>query len=120
MIGTNNIDLNAPDEIAAGVTAICAEFHRPLALNAASCCSASFRAASIPTPRAQRSRPSTSGSPGWTAETRWPILDISRVFVEADGSISNAVMYDFLHPTALGYQKWAAAMGPALDRLMKP
>jgi len=29
-------------------------------------------------------------------------------------------MYDFLHPTALGYQKWVAAMGPALDRLMKP
>ena len=28
MIGTNNIDLNTPDEIAAGIAAICAELHR--------------------------------------------------------------------------------------------
>ena len=56
--------------------------------------------------------PTVSGGPTY--------LDVGGAFLEADGTISNAVMYDFLHPTALGYQRWAAAMGPALDRLMKP
>jgi lysophospholipase L1-like esterase len=45
-------------------------------------------------------------------------LDLGSKFVEADGSISADVMYDFLHPTAKGYAVWAAAMAPILDRLL--
>jgi lysophospholipase L1-like esterase len=45
-------------------------------------------------------------------------LDLVKTFLQADGSISSDVMYDFLHPTAKGYAMWAAAMEPTLNRLI--
>ena len=45
-------------------------------------------------------------------------LDLGKAFLEADGTISKEMMYDFLHPTAKGYAVWAAAMKPTLTRLM--
>lgn len=41
-------------------------------------------------------------------------LDIDPVFVQPDGTISNAVMADYLHPTALGYWNLTNALLPAL------
>ena len=35
-----------------------------------------------------------------------------------DGSISKDVMYDFLHPSAKGYEIWVSAMMPTLNRLL--
>ena len=52
MIGTNNIDLNTLDEIAAGITAICVELHRRAPARA-SCCSAF---SPRPTPDATRAK----------------------------------------------------------------
>lgn len=46
--------------------------------------------------------------------------DYGHLMLEKDGSISSAVMADFLHPTALGYQRWADAMQPDLEQLLKP
>jgi lysophospholipase L1-like esterase len=44
-------------------------------------------------------------------------LDLSSRLVEADGTISRAVMPDFLHPSERGYAVWGDAllgvMGPA-------
>jgi len=45
-------------------------------------------------------------------------LDIGDKFLAADRSISKDVMYDFLHPTAKGYEIWSAAMEPTLTRLL--
>ncbi len=118
MIGTNNIDLNTPDEIAAGVTAICAELHRRSPSTHILLLGIFPRGEHPDATRAKVEAVNRriSRLDGRDAVT---YLDISGVLVEADGSISSAVMYDFLHPTALGYQKWAAAMGPTLDRLTK-
>ena len=44
-------------------------------------------------------------------------LDIGAVFLTANGTITREVMYDFLHPTARGYQLWWEAMAPTLERL---
>jgi beta-glucosidase len=41
-------------------------------------------------------------------------LDIGPAFVQPDGSISPAVMADFLHPTPLGYLTYTAALWPSL------
>ena len=87
MIGTNNIDLNTPDEIAAGITAICAELHRRAP-------AAHILLLGIfprgKTPDATRARvdavnqriASLDGTNGVT------YLDIGKTFLEADGSIS--------------------------------
>ncbi len=45
-------------------------------------------------------------------------LDIGNKFLQPDGSISKDIMYDFLHLTEAGYQKWADAILPKLSSLM--
>ena len=46
-------------------------------------------------------------------------VDLGKTFLQVDGSISSDVMYDYFHPTAKGYEMWAAAMSPTLNRLME-
>ncbi|MBK8039429.1 MAG: GDSL family lipase [Verrucomicrobiaceae bacterium] len=46
-------------------------------------------------------------------------LDIGSKFLQSDGSITKAIMPDFLHLSAPGYQIWADAITPKLAELMK-
>ena len=119
LIGTNNVPRNTPVEVAAGVEAICTEIHRR---------SPSTRQLVLGLlPRGERPNEvrtavadvnrrlaALDGRLGVT------FLDISAVFLSPDGAISRDVMYDFLHPTAHGYQLWWDAMAPTLERLLKP
>jgi lysophospholipase L1-like esterase len=117
MVGTNNITLNAPDEIAAGVEAICTTIHER---------SPATRILLLAIfPRGQRPDATRAKVDDVNrllarldARAGVTFLDIGATFLEADGSISPDVMYDFLHPTAKGYAIWSAAMAPALDRLL--
>jgi lysophospholipase L1-like esterase len=45
-------------------------------------------------------------------------LDFGSQLIEDDGSIRREIMSDFLHPTARGYEIWAAAMEPKLKELL--
>jgi lysophospholipase L1-like esterase len=117
MIGTNNVTLNTPEEIGLGITAICHEIHRR---------SPSSRILLLGIfPRGERPDANRrtideinrriaelDGHDGIT------YLDLGRHFLADDGSISKDVMYDFLHPSAKGYEIWADAMGPTLERLL--
>jgi lysophospholipase L1-like esterase len=117
MIGTNNITLNTPDEIAAGVAAICTSIHER---------SPSTKILLLAIfPRGQK----PDATRGKVDEVNRIIarlderdyvtfLDIGSQFLGTDGSISADVMYDYLHPTAKGYALWSAAMAPTLDRLL--
>lgn len=46
-------------------------------------------------------------------------LDINANFVDKDGKLLDGVMPDKLHPDEKGYQIWAKAMEPTLERLLK-
>ncbi len=46
------------------------------------------------------------------------VKDYGSIFLQQDGTIAKEVMGDFLHPTANGYQLWADAMSPDIQRLM--
>lgn len=46
-------------------------------------------------------------------------LNINQAFLQPDGTLSKAIMPDLLHPNEKGYQIWADAMRPELERLMK-
>jgi lysophospholipase L1-like esterase len=119
MIGTNNVGRNTPDEIAAGIQAICALIHER---------SPSTRILLLGIfPRGERPNPARES----VSEVNRRIAaldgqygisyhDIGAVLVSADGTIATDVMGDFLHPTAKGYELWAAAMKPMLDRLLAP
>ena len=118
MIGTNNITLNTPDDIAAGVSAICDEIDqrspatRILLLGI-------FPRGEKPDPNraaveAVNHRLAAFDGGGGVVT----YLDIGDRFLRADRSISKEIMYDFLHPTAKGYEIWAAAIEPTLTRLL--
>jgi lysophospholipase L1-like esterase len=117
MIGTNNITLNTPDEIAAGVEAICAEIHKRSASTQILLFAIFPRG---PKPDAIRRKVDEVNRRIARLDDRDYVtfLDIGAKFLAADGTISTDVMYDYLHPTAKGYAIWSAAMAPALDRLL--
>ncbi len=46
-------------------------------------------------------------------------LDLGPSFIEKDGSISQEVMPDALHPAEAGYLIWAAAMEPKLKEMLQ-
>ncbi len=46
--------------------------------------------------------------------------DFGPLLLEDNGDISPAIMGDFLHPTAEGYQRWTGALLPVIDELMAP
>jgi lysophospholipase L1-like esterase len=117
MIGTNNIDLNTPDEIAAGIEEICAELHRRAPAAHILLLGIFPRGAA---PDATRAKVESVNQRIARLDGRNGVtyLDIGKTFLEPDGSISKDVMDDFLHPTAKGYAMWAAAIEPALNRLL--
>lgn len=117
MIGTNNIGLNTPDEIAAGIEAICNEIHRRSKRTRILLLGIFPRGQKPDGARAKVTEVNEriaklDGQSGVT------FLDIGGKFLEADGSIAREVMYDFLHPSAKGYAIWADAMEPTLKKLL--
>ncbi|MCX6613587.1 MAG: GDSL-type esterase/lipase family protein, partial [Acidobacteria bacterium] len=118
MIGTNNAGINSTEEIAAGIEAICGELHARLPEAKILLLGIFPRGAKPDAARAKVMAvneliASFDGKNGVT------YLDIGKVFLEADGSIAPEVMNDYLHPTAAGYARWAAAMEPTLVRLLE-
>jgi len=46
-------------------------------------------------------------------------LDIGKVFLNEDGTTNDGLKRDMLHPSARGYQLWADAVQPTLEKLLK-
>jgi lysophospholipase L1-like esterase len=46
-------------------------------------------------------------------------LDIGAKFLEPDGTLPKTIMPDALHPNEKGYEIWAEAIAPTLQKLMK-
>jgi lysophospholipase L1-like esterase len=119
MIGTNNVTLNTVDEIAAGVTAIVDEVHQRSRTSRILLLGIFPRGEKPNEHRVtidqinQRLAKLGGGHDGVVT-----YLDIGPKFLGADGSISKDVMYDFLHPSAKGYEIWVEAMKPTLTRLL--
>jgi len=45
-------------------------------------------------------------------------LDLNATFLQPDGTLSREVMPDLLHPQEAGYELWAKAMQPTLEKLL--
>ncbi|MEI8340892.1 MAG: GDSL-type esterase/lipase family protein, partial [Verrucomicrobiota bacterium] len=43
-------------------------------------------------------------------------IDFGDKFLSADGTLSPDIMPDFLHPSAKGYEIWAEAIQPVIDK----
>ena len=117
MIGTNNMDLNTVDEIAAGITAICDELHRRSPASRILLLGIFPRGRTADATRAKVAAVNQRIAP-LDGNNNVVYLDLGKAFLQADGSISEDVMYDYLHPTAKGYSMWLEAMSPTLTRLL--
>jgi len=117
MIGTNNMNINTTEEIAAGVTAICEELHVRLPQSKILLIGIFPRGA-----KADATRDKIEGVNLELAKLHGTrnitYMDIGKVFLEADGSIAPAIMNDYLHPTEAGYERWGEAIAPTLKKLL--
>jgi lysophospholipase L1-like esterase len=118
MIGTNNVTLNTPDEIAAGVTAIVGEIHQRSRASRILLLGIFPRGEKPDAHRATIDAVNQRLAKLHGRDGVVTYLDIGQKFLGADGSISKDVMYDFLHPSAKGYEIWVEAMKPTLTRLL--
>ncbi|MEX2048377.1 MAG: GDSL-type esterase/lipase family protein [Gemmatimonadota bacterium] len=123
MIGTNNLSgrqstPNTPAEIAMGIAAIVTKF-RTTFPEAKVLLLGVFPRGAEPTnqyrePIRQINELIANLDDGENVR----FMDIGGAFLEPDGSISEAVMPDGLHPSARGYEIWAEAVMPTFREMM--
>lgn len=116
-IGTNNLDKNSPEEIAAGVRALLDEIQKRQP-QAHIILMAIFPRGAKPDARRAKLDAVNPLLAQFAAPGRITFLDIGAKFLQPDGSIAREVMGDFLHPTAKGYEIWAEAIEPLLVKLL--
>lgn len=117
MIGTNNSEGPAAEVIATGVRAVCSEIHKRTPTSKILLLGIFPRGEK---PGGLRTKiedvnkilATFHGQDGIT------FLDLSKIFLNPDGSISRDVMGDFLHPTQKGHEMWAEAMAPVLKTML--
>jgi len=119
MIGTNNLHVNrnTVEETADGVIAICKELRTKLP-NTKILLLGIFPRELKPCPLRDNVIKTNKIISKIADGRKIYYLDIGDKFVEADGSISDEIMYDYLHLTTKGYKIWAEAMEPKLAELM--
>ncbi len=118
MIGTNNTNSDTPNEIAAGIRAICNTLRGQLPETKI------LLLAIFPRGREagdwRRSiNEATNSMIAELDDGEWiHYLDIGDSFLEPGGDLPETVMPDALHPNERGYEIWAEAMEATLARLM--
>ncbi len=101
MIGTNNAGLNTAPEIANGIRKICEDLHQRLPYTRILLLGIFPRGAQ-PNPAREKVAEVNTFISKLDGDLNVTYLDIGKVLLAPDGSISPEVMNDYLHPTAAG------------------
>jgi len=124
MIGTNNLGggragaANTPAEIADAIKLIVTKFHTKFPEARVLLLGVFPRGASAAAPQREPIKQINAIIAKLDDGKFIHYMDIGDKFLDPDGSISTAVMADGLHPTARGYEIWAAAVMPTFRELM--
>lgn len=119
MIGTNNTLANSPQQIAEGIKMIIDEVHQR------SPNSRVLLHAILPSgkkPDAERRLENNEVNRIIRGMAQIPGVhykDFNHIFLEKDGSISKKTMPDYLHLSGKSYHRWANAMKPAIETLLR-
>jgi lysophospholipase L1-like esterase len=116
MIGTNNMNTNTPEEIAEGIKLIIDTLRAKLPDSKILLLGVLPRGQK-PAPVRDRIKDLNERIAMFDDGKMVKFLDIGHVFLSPDGTISRALMPDFLHLSDAGYQLWAEAMEPTLWEL---
>ena len=119
MIGTNDMRYTStPQEIADGVNTVIQQY-RKLCPDAVIVLQAIFpRAASSTDPYRLKVNATNAVLSKLGDGSKVIYLDFGAKFLAPDGTLSKEIMGDLLHPTAKGYQIWADAILPTLQKYL--
>ena len=119
MIGTNNSngEDNTAEEIADGIKAICAEMRAKLPKTKILIL-AIFPRGEGPSPQREKNAKASKLASQIADGNKVFCLDINDKFLEDDGTLPKDIMPDLLHPNKKGYEIWAEAMEPTIQKLM--
>ncbi len=117
LIGTNNTGKNSAPDIAGAIRAICDLIRKKQPQSKILLLGILPRSAR---PDASRAKIAEINQliAKYDGHNGVAYLDVGGKFIGADGTISKELMYDFLHPTAKGYEVLAAAIEPTLAKLL--
>jgi lysophospholipase L1-like esterase len=120
MIGTNNTGGHSAKEIAEGITLIVKTIHEKTPKTKVLLLGVFPRDPKAGTPNRKKISEINSiiaklDDGGKTGK----YLDIGQKFLTSDGTLSDKIMYDYLHLTNKGYEIWAEAINPTLHELLK-
>lgn len=116
MIGTNNLGANTVEEIADGVKATVAEYQKRCP-QAVLLLQAIFPRAEQPTDPARAKIKAINQILSKLGDDKKVVyVDFGDKFLNPDGTMSKEIMPDFLHPSAKGYQIWADAIQPVINK----
>lgn len=118
MIGTNNLGANTNDEIADGVTAIIKTLREKRPEMKILLLGIFPRSEKANDPARARISAINSKIESLADGKSVIYKDIGSTFLEKDGSLSKAIMPDFLHLSRQGYQRWADAVEPTIWSLL--
>ena len=116
MIGTNNLGGNTAEEIADGVKMIVSDYQKRCP-EATILLQAIFPRGEQPTdPLRAKIKNINQIISKLGDEKKVIYVDFGDKFLQPGGTMSREIMPDFLHPSAKGYQIWADAIQPIIDR----
>ena len=117
MIGTNNFRDNTAEEIAGGIEAIVREIAKQ-SPESKVLILAIFPRFEHPHPKRDMLSEASRIASGLADGKKVYYLDIGNKFLDADGTLPEDVMPDFLHPNKKGYRIWAEAIEATLRQLL--
>jgi lysophospholipase L1-like esterase len=115
MIGTNNTARDSVDQIAEGVSVVTAEYEKRCP-NAHILLLAIFPRANLATDPLRAKIAAINTKLAALQSDRVTFLDIGSKFLTPDGTLTKEIMPDFLHPSEKGYEIWADAIQPIVDK----
>lgn len=121
MIGTNNLGRDSVDQIVEGIKAIVGDYLKRCPHSHMLLLAIFPRAATPADPlRVKISEINSKISTLGKDNPRITYLDIGAKFLQPDGTLTTEIMPDLLHPSPKGYEIWAQAIAPEIEKYFPP
>ena len=115
MIGTNNTG-QKPEDVAAGIKMLIGEYETRCPHAQILLLGIFPRTADASSGMRQWGKKVNAIISGYNSDPRVTYLDIGDKFLQPDGTLTKDIMPDLLHPNAKGYEIWANAITPVVEK----
>lgn len=120
LIGVNNLNEASAEQIAEGIKAIVGEYRKRCPEATILLQGVFPRSASAADPARAKIKEINQTISRLGDGRKVIFIDFGDKFLTPDGTLAPEIMADFLHPTPKGYQIWADAIQPEIDKVFPP